>query len=369
MNKLPTLYGADKNKGYKTWSVFTEEDTITVTHGKLDGKLQTKTTVCKGKNIGRANATTDEEQAISEAQSKWNKQKDKYYRETLEEVDTLSTEGVMLAQDYTKKPNFLEDSFYASRKLDGLRCKSVYKDGVLTWNSRGGKTYPVPPHLVEPLTHLHKVSGLEQLDGECYVHGFKLQSIQSAVKKHNTLTSSLTYEIFDIPLENVKWVDRLGVLTNLEQYTNSMTHVNIVENIKSTKEDLQKLITQFISEGFEGVMLRNAKKGDYAFQNKRSNDLLKYKLFEDSECKILSCVEDKNAQGKFTVGWTNPNGVYVEFELSMNGDQDENAYTNLKNKIGAFVNFKYQDLTIDGKPSFARGLYFRECTEGGIPLE
>ena len=97
MNKK-TLYGVDKSGGVKQWSVWTDGGNVHVEHGKYLGKLQTKITKCKPKNVGKANETTIFEQSDLEAQSKWNKQYDKYYRETIEEADALLTEGVMLAQ-------------------------------------------------------------------------------------------------------------------------------------------------------------------------------------------------------------------------------------------------------------------------------
>ena len=60
------MYGVDKTLEVKEWSVWTEDDTVVVEWGKLDGKKQTKKTVCKAKNVGRSNETTPEQQAISE---------------------------------------------------------------------------------------------------------------------------------------------------------------------------------------------------------------------------------------------------------------------------------------------------------------
>ena len=200
MMSVKTLYGVDKTLEVKVWSVWTQGDTVFVEWGKLDGKKQTKTTVCKPKNVGRANETTPEQQAVLEAQSKWNKQYDKFYRETIEEAKALLTEGVMLAQDYSKKPHFLEDRFYCSRKVDGLRVKTIFVNGEPEWHSRGGKTYPVPKHLIGQLKTLHEATGVESLDGEGYVHDIKLQKIQSCIKKPNELTQKVTYEIFDIPM-------------------------------------------------------------------------------------------------------------------------------------------------------------------------
>lgn len=369
MSDKKTLYCVNKIGGVQEWSVWTESETIIVEHGKLDGKMQRKETICTPKNQGRANETTPEQQAKLEAQSKYNKQYDKYYRKTVEEARELLTEGVMLAQDYTKKPHFLEERFYCSRKLDGLRCKTVFVNGEPEWHSRGGKQYPVPLHLVTQLKVLHEATGVTTLDGEAYVEGYKLQKIQSCVKKTNSLTPKVTYEVFDVPMLNVSFGDRNCVMESFREVTAELPHINIVEQELINKDELEGKLEQYLSENYEGIMMRNSK-GMYEFQNKRSNDLLKYKLMSDSECKTLSCKRDKNGQGLFTVDWTNHDtGINVQFELSMNGSHEENTFEKLGKRVGEYVNFKYQDLTEDGVPTFARGLYFRECDEKGKPLE
>lgn len=365
-----TLFGVDKSGGIKQWSVWTEGGCVLVEHGRLNGKTQEKKTKCKPKNVGRANETSPEEQAQLEAMSKWNKQYDKYYRETLEEAQELLTEGVMLAQDYSKKPHFLEEEFYVSPKLDGLRCKTTFVDGEPIWHSRGGKTYPVPQHLAEDLKALNKV-GYETMDGEAYIHGVKLQTIQSCVKKTNIMTPQVTYQIFDIPSLGSKWEERLKMLNGLSTFTTqrNMLSIAVVDQMLCTKGNLDLMLEQYLKLGYEGIMMRNLG-GEYLFQNKRSNDLLKYKIMFDSECKVLSCVEDKNSQGKFTVEWTNPDtDVTVTFDLSMNGNQEDNHYDKLSKMIGGWITFKYQDLTEDGVPTFARGLYFRDCDNNGVPNE
>ena len=363
------LYCVNKTGGVQQWSVWTEGDTVIVEHGKLDGKLQRKETVCTPKNQGRANETTPEQQAVLEAQSKWNKQYDKYYRETVEEARELLTEGVMLAQDYTKKPHFLEDEFYVSMKLDGLRCKTVFVNGEPEWHSRGGKRYPVPTHLVTPLKDLHNNTAVSMLDGEAYVHGEKLQSIQSCVKKPNELTPRVEYIIFDIPVLGVGWEERLDELQSISKFTNKGNGVYVIDQDIACKDNLKDLLSDALIRGYEGLMLRN-KNGHYLFQNKRSNDLLKYKVMLDSEAKVIDCKSDKNGQGLFTMEWTSPyNNEVVTFELSMNGSHEDNTYDKLSQHIGEWVCFKFQDYTEAGVPTFARGLYFRECDSQGNPVE
>lgn len=366
------MYCVNKNGSIQQWSVDAFMKEVVVTYGKLGGTMRSKSTYCKGKNIGKKNETSPEDQAIKEVLSKVNKQKDKYYRETIEEAEELLTEGVMLAQDYSKKPHLLEDEFYVSPKLDGLRVKTTFVLGEPVWHSRGGKTYPVPSHLIPELKALNE-AGYSVLDGEGYIHSTKLQKIQSCIKKTNELTPQVTYQIFDIPVLNKTWNTRLAMLNSLSsviaQDRGKFKSVAVVDQMKCTKENLDGMLDYYLRLGFEGVMMRNLR-GEYLFQNKRSNNLLKYKIMFDSECKVLSCVEDKNNQGLFTVEWTNPDdGVTVQFSLSMNGAQEENSYSKLAQRIGEYVNFKYQDLTEDGVPTFARGLYFRECDYKGEPLE
>ena len=379
-----TLYGEPKGGKAKQWSVYVNQDKVIVEWGRAGGKLQQKTTICKAKNVGRSNETTPEEQAVAEALSKWTKQWDKYYRPTIEEAEAIEEEGVMLAEDYTKKPHLLGEEFYASPKLDGLRVKTVFNspahtDGLPTqqacevpiWKSRGNKEYQVPAQLVEELKLLKEHTGLSVFDGEAYIHGVKLQKIQSCVKKHNELTPKVTYQIFDVPDITKGWEERLADLTSLKRVVDllELEYVAVVEQTLTSKDNIKELLQGYLVRGFEGAMYRN-KGGKYLFQNKRSNDLLKHKEFFDSEARVVSCSEDKNGQGLFTMNWVTPDtDNVVSFELSMNGPHVDNTYEKLSTRVGEWVHFKYQDLTEDGVPSFARGLYFRKCDSTGKPLE
>ena len=245
----------------------------------------------------------------------------------------------------------------------------MFVNGEPEWHSRGGKRYPVPTHLVEPLKALHSSTGVQILDGEAYCHGEKLQRIQSCVKKPNELTPKVEYVIFDVPRLDADWEERLEDLKSISRFTAKGSGVYVIDQNLACKDNLKELLYDAIARGYEGLMLRN-KGGEYLFQNKRSNDLLKYKVMLDSEAKVISCEEDKNGQGKFMMEWLSPyNNKMVNFELCMNGSHEENAYENLKQRIGGWVAFKFQDYTEAGLPTFARGLHFRECDSDGNPLE
>ena len=68
--QLDTLYKQGKTGAIQVCNICVEHDTVIVEFGQLNGKMQSKSTVCTGRNIGRANATTPEQQAILEAQAK-----------------------------------------------------------------------------------------------------------------------------------------------------------------------------------------------------------------------------------------------------------------------------------------------------------
>ena len=53
---------------------------------------------------------------------------------------------------------------------------------------------------------------------------------------------------------------------------------------------VKSFIGHYMQSGFEGVIIRNYK-GLYEF-GQRSSDLLKWKLFQDGEAKVLDSVED-----------------------------------------------------------------------------
>ncbi|MGL5012767.1 MAG: hypothetical protein ACRC6V_00540, partial [Bacteroidales bacterium] len=194
-----TLYGKDSKGGIKEWAVTANGDEVHVTHGKLNGKLQTKVTVCKPKNVGRANETTASVQATLEAESKFRKQIDKLYRPTVEELDEVGNKLPMLAHDYTRVGHRINFPCDVSAKLDGVRCITEITTEKLTMTSRGGKPYNVPHQVYEELVELYNATGVSVLDGEVYKHGLPLQDIVSAVKKDNPNTSSLEYWVFDLP--------------------------------------------------------------------------------------------------------------------------------------------------------------------------
>jgi DNA ligase-1 len=162
------------NLGFKTVGE------ITTKYGQLgtDSPQQTLDIIKEGKNVGKANGTTPYEQAVAEAQAKWEKQKKKGYVESKEaaeagELDDLIEGGIvpMLAHTFEKQGHKIKYPAYVQKKYDGLRMIAILKDGVCTLWSRTRKPITSLPHIIAEIEDRFEEDIV--LDGECYNHKFK----------------------------------------------------------------------------------------------------------------------------------------------------------------------------------------------------
>ena len=171
MSELKTLYKVDTTGKIRQWTVNVNNNTFWTEQGQVDGKIVVnKPTVTTPKNEGRTNATTAEEQALLEAQSKWSKQTDKGYVERIEDVHKITLYTPMLAQKFEDRLSELEFPLFTQPKLDGIRCITYLQDGVLVAKSRAGKPIEAIPHILEELESFFAENPDAVLDGELYNH-------------------------------------------------------------------------------------------------------------------------------------------------------------------------------------------------------
>ena len=79
---LPPLYKKSVGSAILIWQIAVVDAIILTTHGQVGGAQRvSQDTVTQGKNSGKANATTPEQQAEKEAQARWTKQKKRGYVE------------------------------------------------------------------------------------------------------------------------------------------------------------------------------------------------------------------------------------------------------------------------------------------------
>lgn len=377
------LYSKNKTGTYQVWSVYVNGSEVIVQFGQEGGKIQSKSTVCKGKNIGRANETTPEQQALKEAESKWTKQRNrKGYRETKEELENMEDRYPMLALDGAKNPNAFVFPCYYSYKLNGVRG-FVQKDinpatgssSCVRMTSRTAKEFHLPDTVHDELMELMARAGYVRFDGEIYRHRTLLQDINSMLKnrKHPD-RETLEFRIFDIPEEGVSFDDRLLVLNMLSLQVKELglKKVRVVPYYKACNiEEAWRAVEQAEYSGYEGIVTRNPN-GLYVF-GERSRDMIKLKNMKDSEALVEDITKDKNGEGVLRCVWCNKEGdtpLTVRFECKMIGSHSTRKYSKSKGLVGSWITFKYQDLTKAGVPTFPVGMNVREVdSRSGKPLE
>lgn len=359
------LYGKDKKDGYKVWSIAVEGNKITISHGKMDGKQQTQEYSCSSRNLGKANETSPEQQAILEAESRYKKQLDKGYRPTLDELEDLPLMA-MLAVDYHKKAHLLQFPCLASVKLDGNRCLAIRHKDHVELRTRGGKSMDIP-HIQEVL--LEAMHEGEVLDGEIYKHSYFLEEIVSAIRTPtNPLHEELEFWAFDVVVEDVPFKERYVLLRNMFSESRfSHTCLRLVTHDEIYDEESMKRFHKLAVENkFEGIMCRNMN-GVYE-SGKRSNHLHKYKEMIDGEFKIIGVEKDRN-DNAVLVCLDDTSGL--PFGVTF-GDftQRKHQLEYPKEYVGKWLTVAYQTRYKDsGLLQFPVGKAIRECDEHGNPLE
>jgi len=104
MKSLPTLFSRTSTGAVQQWTVQIDGNKFRVESGQTDGKkVLSEWTVCEPKNVGRANATTAEEQALSEAEAKWDKKLKTGYTTDVKKIDECTSYiEPMLAKDFER---------------------------------------------------------------------------------------------------------------------------------------------------------------------------------------------------------------------------------------------------------------------------
>ena len=359
------LYGLDKSGKYKVWSIWTEGPELYIMHGAENGKMQAKCEIVQGKNIGRANETTPEQQAELEAESRYKKQLDKGYRPTKEELTELPLLP-MLAADYLKQGHRIKYPCFGSPKMDGVRCLAIRHEDHVELKSRGGKEYCVP-HVQAQLLTIMRAGDIS--DGELYIHGKFLEEIVSAVKKWNDNTPDVEFIIFDM-VKDESYEHRLISMQALRRHTLSCIEAPSIDVLEfcELQDDahMKQKHKEYVGRGYEGCMLRNFD-GKYE-SGKRSADLQKYKEFSDAEFQIVDVVADKDGGAIFVV-----QNLFAPNQFNVVGgshDQRKRWLTEKESLLGKWITIKYQTLYKDTKiPQFPTLVSFRETDAQGNPLE
>ena len=360
LNKLPILYKRTATGATQTWQIIVENNTFYTVEGQLNGALtQSKPTVCYGKNGGKANETSDESQALAQATAKQNKKLKTGYTTDINQIDTCRTYfEAQLAKKFVDFKDEIKYPVLTSEKLDGHRMV-VTKDDIIT---RKGERYYSCPHISKMLIPFFAKYPEGVIDGEIYSMTVPFEKLASIVRKKKPTAAELAESeriavlwIFDGVIDDQEeaFQTRFEKIKNaIRETVGDSKHYVFVENeVANCYEDVIKAHNNHVKKGMEGAMIRipNA-----PYENKRSSNLLKFKMFIDTEYEILDVVEGQgdrsgmagSLQLKLGDGRTFGSGIKGGFEYY------KELLTQRASLIGKMATIRYQELSADGIPRF-----------------
>jgi DNA ligase-1 len=374
---LPTLFKKNSAGGAQEWSIGTDGNVIVTRWGQVSGAIQeTRDEIKAGKNLGRSNATTPEQQALLEAQSHWEKKLKKGYVQNLDDATKGKTDAIieggifpMLAHRFDEQGHKLTYPCFIQPKLDGHRCIAIIdSQGRCTLWSRTRKPITSMAHIVSAIERL----GMRDtaFDGELYNHEYRnrFEELTSFIRDREFREGAeiVQYHIYDMPSPWDFW-QRIDFLLGLPinnqnvRYTDSSESIRIVETrVAANEDDLMVEFNRFLEQGYEGAMARNAS-GEYSV-NKRSYDLLKIKEFSDSEFPVIGVEEGRGKLVGHAI-FVCRTHTGIEFRAKLKGKQEDlkRYFDNPGLAIGKTLTVKYQGLTNkNGVPRFPVAMRFRE---------
>ena len=358
---MTILYSKQGNK-LRMWTCYAEDNEVVVVHGQVGGKLVEKRYTTEAKNVGRSNETTPEQQAQLEMEAKIVKQlKSGYYLTQEEAIDHVDFTP-MKCLDYKDQSEKVIYPCYISAKLDGFRMM-VDKNGQ-AWSKQG-----------EPLEFLEHWKGLKEAlaeigggDGEVYCKGMPLQSIRSAYLTPKEETKLLEYWVYDVPIANESFEERLKRLWKLANIVKerNLTFVKVVTGTHvASEEEANTMYNKHISSGYEGSVYRNSI-GMYDF-GKRSHNMIKRKPRPTNEALVLSYTLDKNDEPVYTGKALNGEQEGVEFKFKMKIPQDGTNYRRKENAdelVGKTIEYAWENLSKDRVPNKGVGIRPKDVEKG-----
>lgn len=298
--------------------------------------------------------------------------------------NTIKEFGVALANKWTDKIQ-LNENWYISRKLDGCRCICFYNSpNDIKFYSRQGKEFTTLDVLKQKLSKCN-IDNNTVFDGEiCIINecgNEDFQSIIKEIKRKDYTIKNPCYMIFDRLTKKefemkeqsqmFDWrQERLTEIFNINKdiLSNNFKHV---AQYKYTPDVLNELKQTANRNNWEGLMFRK----NVHFENKRTNDLLKYKEFNEDDYKVID-VEKGEVQdvvngiaikipaiGALIIEHKG-NKVHVGTGLSL--EQRKRWLEHPEEIIGQIINVKYFEETQDQSGNYSlrfpvlKGIYGKE---------
>ena len=245
--------------------------------------------------------------------------------------------ALMLANVYSARTHLAD--YWVSEKYDGVRGYWTGQQ-LLT---RGGEVVHAPAWFTAGWPTV-------PMDGELWAGRGQFAHAVSTARQQtpdDAAWRQMRFMVFDLPAHGGLFTERIGAYQQLVNEFQQAWVVPVPQWRSASHAELQAQLKKVVKAGAEGLMLHRA---DSPYRGVRSDDLLKLKLFDDAEARVVAHLP---GQGKLAgklgaLLVETPQGL--RFKL---GTGFTDAQRDSPPLVGATVTYRYRGLNDSGVPRFA----------------
>ena len=236
--------------------------------------------------------------------------------------------------------------YWVSEKYDGVRA---YWDGTQLL-TRSGNVIHAPAWFTAkwPST---------PLDGELWAGRGRFETVMATVRDFEPDDEAwrhISFMVFDLPAHIGPFDARLTQLEQLLPLAGSNWLKAVHHFRTSNPKELRERLQSITSEGGEGLMLH---RGDSLYRAERTDDLLKFKQYQDAEALVIGHLPGKGKYlgmlGALLV--QDAHGTHFRIGTGFTDEQRRHPPP-----IGSQVTYSYHNVTARGIPRFARFVRIRK---------
>lgn len=251
---------------------------------------------------------------------------------------------ILLANVYRAQVDVTQ--YLVSEKLDGVRA--LWDGRSLRF--RSGKPIHAPAWFLAGLPQ-------QALDGELWMGRGSFEQLSGAVRKEIPVDGEwrqVRYMIFELPGASGSFRERVDQISLLVRQAN-VSWLQQVEQFRVADDaSLRQRFAAVVAAGGEGLMLHRA---DAVYETGRSDTLLKLKPWLDADAEVVGhrAGKGRHAGSLGALLVRTPEGKTFLLGTGFSDELRRNPPP-----IGAWVSYRYRELTSTGLPRFASFLRTRE---------
>lgn len=237
--------------------------------------------------------------------------------------------------------------YLVSEKLDGVRAMW---DGTQL-RFRSGRPIHAPAWFTRGLPP-------QKLDGELWLARGQFERLSGIIRKttpDDAEWRAVSYMLFELPEAAGTFSQRLEAMRQLVAQA-GVAHLRVVEQVRiPDAAALKRHLDEVVQNGGEGLMLHRA---DAVYRAGRSDDLLKYKPWDDAEAVVIAHLPGTGKySGKLGALLVQlPDGRRMRLGSGFSDTQRDSPPD-----PGVTVTYRYRGLSAKGMPRFATFVRVREA--------